>query len=183
MNITVNGQTVYIDPDTIFSWLPILFPVLFFLIFFGILGAVIKNVMKQVKGQFPAGTLRELQNIRRQLPRGVTWQQLTNQWDIKVDRETGKIKIRKKTESGESTLGPTEMQVTQLAQLPQAMRQMLNVLDQSTGKTLGQASIPKPPKIEQSANPFLSEGASTILKIALGIVVLVALYTIGVLLG
>ncbi len=182
MNITVNGEPVYIDPDTILEFIPIIFPVIFFLIFFGIIASVIRSVgksVKTIKNQFPKGTLKELNNIRRQLPKGMNWQQLMDQWDIKIDKESGKIKIKKKSQSGESTIGPTEMKVTHMAQLPAAMRKALNILDQNTSQSISQASAPKPPKMEQSANPFLNEGAGTILKIALGIVVVIALYVIG----
>lgn len=186
MTITVNGNPVYIDPEKIMSYLPVVLPIVIFFIVFGVFGAVIRSVSKSVidvKKQFPQGTLRELQSIRSQISRGVTWQEVLDQWDIKVDRETKKITIRKKSVAGESSLSPTEMQVTQLAQLPAAMRQMIGQVQQNKSHQDSQASRPKMPTASQPSNPFVNEGVSMFIKVILGIAVLIALYTIGSYMG
>ena len=184
MNITINGQPVYIDSEILSMILPGVFMLVFFLVFFGIIGFIIRSVMNHVGKQFPAGTLKELQSIRRQIPKGMTWQQLIAQWDVKKDRETGKVTIKRKTTAGESGLSPTEFQVTELAQLPRIMRDLLNgLVEQKQSKKTSASSSPIPVRPQTSSNPFVGEAWSTFKRIALGIALLILLYSIGYFLG
>lgn len=91
---------------------------------------IIRSVIKNVKSKLPAGVdLNQLRQVARQFPKGVNWDLLKKEWDMKLDRETGKFVIKKKTavgKEGDSTLKPTEIQVTQLSQLPTALRKLVN---------------------------------------------------------
>lgn len=135
MDITINGTTIPLDPSILSSLVFPIFSIVIFFIIFGVVGLIIRSGFKNIAKQLPTGaSLKEINKIVKQFPKGVSWTQLKNEWDIKMDRETGRITVKRKTsvgKEGDSTIKPTEIQVTQLAQLPGILRKLVKQADQS----------------------------------------------------
>ncbi len=150
MDITINGVTIPFDSDMMPNLVfPIISIVIFFLVF-GFMGAVAKSVLKNVAKQLPTGaSLKEINKIVKQFPKGINWSQLKNEWDIKMDRQTGRVTVNTKTTAGregDSTLKPTELEVTQLAQLPGILRKLVNDKGQvQSGSKQTQFKVAKTP--------------------------------------
>lgn len=154
---------------------------------------IIRSVIKSVKSKLPAGTsFGQLRQVLKQFPKGVNWEQLKREWDIKIDRETNKLTIKRKTTAGlegDSTLGPTELQVTQLAQLPSVLRKLINETEagkkssesieftttQTPTSASSTISAPKTTAPKQMGSPKSYEIIQTIKRVAI-IIFLVGLF-------
>ncbi|MFH0838323.1 MAG: hypothetical protein V1880_03605 [Patescibacteria group bacterium] len=135
MTFALNGTSIDLDQEILSS---LLFPVLsiiFFLLIFRIIVFAIKSLIGKVTERLPEGhSLTELSKIAKEFPVQKNWQEIKDNWDIRINRETGKITVKRKTDdgkAGDSTLKPTEIQVTELAQLPAEIRQLVDKTDQS----------------------------------------------------
>jgi len=161
-----------------------------FIMIFGISFAV-KSALKGISKQIPMKSIKEIQMIAKQFPKGVSWKHLKKDWDLKIDRETGKLTIKKKTTAGmegDSTLGPTEIQVTQLAQLPGVLRKLINATDEDKQSNTGVAfktnqtptsassaiSAPKAIKYKRMRTPVPFETTAKIKRVLLILLVLFA---------
>jgi len=174
--------------------------ILFLLIFFLIAGVIIRSVFKSISRQIPIKTIKELHALGKQFPQGISWEQLKKDWDMKIDRETGKFIIKKKTAAGregDSTLKPTEIQVTELAQLPAALRQLVSKVNQEEKGNAGikftpsptptsassTISTPKATSQKQGYSPRSYEIIQTIKRIAIVIFLLGLFYGLGSIFG
>lgn len=162
-----------------------------FIMIFGISFAI-KSALKGVSKQIPIQSIKEIQMIAKQFPKGVSWKDLKKDWDLKINRENGKLTIKKKTAAGmdgDSTLGPTEVQVTQLAQLPGVLRKLINETaadkqnntgivfktNQTPTSASSEINAPKTTAPKQMGSPKSYEIIQTIKRVAI-ILLLIGLF-------